>query len=321
MIKTNIKRFFALVFVGVFALMSALFAVPVTQKEAKAASVVVDGGAYGYTIELPNQFLYNHGDTVCVPVHPFALIIGTSSTISTSSFTLRVYRYNNSVLEHTDYFCSNGSTYGVEVQMYCASSGSYTFFTETFFITSSNLGKAFNTITLISGGISGTSLQYYVTCQGGTFNFKFSTANPASGSFFGPLSTTNSATFSVYPPAVKTITTEELNEYYDRGYNTGYINGSNEGYQSGFSEGQGQGYDTGFGAGKNEGYNSGYAAGVAAGSNNSFMSLITAVVDAPITAFTSLLDFDILGYNMKDLALALLTAGLLVAAIRFFSRL
>lgn len=73
--------------------------------------------------------------------------------------------------------------------------------------------------------------------------------------------------------------------------------------------------------GKNEGYNNGYAAGVAAGGNNNFMSLITAVVDAPIKAFTSLLDFDILGYNMKDLALALLTAGLLVAAIRFFSRL
>lgn len=73
--------------------------------------------------------------------------------------------------------------------------------------------------------------------------------------------------------------------------------------------------------GKNNGYNNGYAAGVAAGGNNNFMSLITAVVDAPIKAFTSLLDFDILGYNMKDLALALLTAGLLVAAIRFFSRL
>lgn len=76
-----------------------------------------------------------------------------------------------------------------------------------------------------------------------------------------------------------------------------------------------------FNAGRNEGYSAGYAAGVAAGGNNNFMSLITAVIDAPITAFTSLLDFEILGYNMKDLALALLTAGILVAAIRFFSRL
>ena len=78
---------------------------------------------------------------------------------------------------------------------------------------------------------------------------------------------------------------------------------------------------TQFTLGKNEGYNAGYATGLAAGGNNNFMSLITAVVDAPIKAFTSLLDFDILGYNMKNLALALLTAGLLVAAIRFFSRL
>ena len=78
---------------------------------------------------------------------------------------------------------------------------------------------------------------------------------------------------------------------------------------------------TQFTLGKNEGYNNGYAAGIAAGGNNNFMSLITAVVDAPVKVFTSLLDFDILGYNMKDLALALLTAGLLVAAIRFFSRL
>lgn len=72
---------------------------------------------------------------------------------------------------------------------------------------------------------------------------------------------------------------------------------------------------------KNIGYSQGYAAGLDAGNNNNFMSLITAVVDAPIKAFTSLLNFDILGYNMKDLALALLTAGLLIAAIRFFSRL
>lgn len=89
-----------------------------------------------------------------------------------------------------------------------------------------------------------------------------------------------------------------------------------------YSQGQYDSYGNNrYNAGKNEGYSSGYAAGIAAGGNNNFMSLITAVVDAPIKAFTSLLDFEILGYNMKDLALALLTAGLLVAAIRFFSRL
>lgn len=116
-------------------------------------------------------------------------------------------------------------------------------------------------------------------------------------------------------------TPDGYNDGYSAGLSDGLLQGKNEGYQSGFFEGQNQGYNTGFGAGKNEGYSSGYAAGVAAGGNNNFMSLITAVVDAPIKAFTSLLDFEILGYNMKNLALALLTAGLLVAAIRFFSRL
>ena len=116
-------------------------------------------------------------------------------------------------------------------------------------------------------------------------------------------------------------TPDSYNDGYSAGLSDGFLQGKNEGYQSGFSEGQNQGYNTGFNTGKNEGYNNGYVAGVAASGNNNFMSLITAVVDAPIKAFTSLLDFEILGYNMKNLALALLTAGLLVAAVRFFSRL
>lgn len=131
------------------------------------------------------------------------------------------------------------------------------------------------------------------------------------------------------PVPISTVVSEFVIPFtstsYDEGYNAGYASGTNDGYNSGynsgFSEGQSQGYNTGFGAGRNEGYSSGYTAGIATGKNNNFMSLITAVVDAPIKAFTSLLNFEILGYNMKDLALALLTAGLLVAAIRFFSRL
>ena len=71
--------------------------------------------------------------------------------------------------------------------------------------------------------------------------------------------------------------------------------------------------------GQQAGYDSGYAAGIAAGGNNSFLSLITAVVDAPITAFTSLLNFDILGFNIKNVVLSLLTAALIIACIRFFS--
>lgn len=71
--------------------------------------------------------------------------------------------------------------------------------------------------------------------------------------------------------------------------------------------------------GQQTGYESGYTAGIAASGNNSFLSLITAVVDAPITAFTSLLNFDILGFNVKNVVLSLLTAALVIACIRFFS--
>jgi len=71
--------------------------------------------------------------------------------------------------------------------------------------------------------------------------------------------------------------------------------------------------------GQQAGYNKGYTAGISDGGNNSFLSLITAVVDAPITAFTSLLNFDILGFNVKNVILSILTAALVIACIRFFS--
>lgn len=71
--------------------------------------------------------------------------------------------------------------------------------------------------------------------------------------------------------------------------------------------------------GQQAGYNKGYSAGISDGGNNSFLSLITAVVDAPINAFTSLLNFDILGFNVKNVVLSLLTAALVIACIRFFS--
>lgn len=71
--------------------------------------------------------------------------------------------------------------------------------------------------------------------------------------------------------------------------------------------------------GQQAGYDKGYSAGISDGGNNSFLSLITAVVDAPITAFTSLLNFEILGFNVKNVILSILTAALVIACIRFFS--
>ena len=71
--------------------------------------------------------------------------------------------------------------------------------------------------------------------------------------------------------------------------------------------------------GQQAGYDKGYSAGLADGGGNSFLSLITAVVDAPIVAFTSLLNFEILGFNLKNVVLSILTAALVIACVRFFS--
>ena len=81
------------------------------------------------------------------------------------------------------------------------------------------------------------------------------------------------------------------------------------------------GYKEGYTAGKNENtqsyYDKGYADGWAASGNGTFTSLFTAVIDAPVAAFTNLLDFEILGVDMKKFALSLISLALVLAIVRF----
>lgn len=99
---------------------------------------------------------------------------------------------------------------------------------------------------------------------------------------------------------------------YDEGYKAGYYDGEAVGYNEGSEEGFTRGYDTG----KTDGYGSGYNAGVAESGEFSFLRLIGAVFDAPIKAFSGLLDFEVLGFNMKSFFLSLITASVIVAIIR-----
>lgn len=73
----------------------------------------------------------------------------------------------------------------------------------------------------------------------------------------------------------------------------------------------------------NNGYNKGVLAGSTGGSGGNgntsaptFFNLITAVVDAPIQAFTGLFNFDLLGVNLTSFFLALLTVAVFIAVIR-----
>lgn len=104
------------------------------------------------------------------------------------------------------------------------------------------------------------------------------------------------------------------------GYHEGYDVGNNDGYKSGYNEGYDIGYDEGNNYGYNYGHNLGYNDGYEAGSYNAehytFLSLIGAVVDAPLGAFKSMFDFDILGVNMTGFLLSLFSISIILVVIK-----
>lgn len=63
-------------------------------------------------------------------------------------------------------------------------------------------------------------------------------------------------------------------------------------------------------------YENGYRAGLVDDNPYTFRGLISAVLDVPVETITGLLDFDILGVNMKGLYLSLFTLALIIAIIK-----
>lgn len=91
-------------------------------------------------------------------------------------------------------------------------------------------------------------------------------------------------------------------------FNLGKEQGVEEGKQIGYKNG----YDVGYTAGKNVGFND----GVASANNYSFLGLMGAIVDAPISAISGLFNFNILGINLWTFFTGLLTCALIIAVIR-----
>lgn len=84
-------------------------------------------------------------------------------------------------------------------------------------------------------------------------------------------------------------------------------------------------YNNGFSAGVNsvnkndifnQGYTKGFRDGGSKSSNYTFMSLLGAVIDAPISAFTGMFDFTLLGVNLRSFILAMLTLAIVIVLIR-----
>ena len=88
-------------------------------------------------------------------------------------------------------------------------------------------------------------------------------------------------------------------------------------YEQGFNDGKNSvNTDTFYQNGYNNGYNQGKNDGIASANNYSFLGLIGAVIDAPIKAFTSLFNFEILGFNILSFITGLLTLAVIVVIVK-----
>lgn len=114
----------------------------------------------------------------------------------------------------------------------------------------------------------------------------------------------------------------DLDKFIDRTYyfdrdNNGYDYGYSIGYQEGESAGTTAGYNSGYSTGYNVGDSVGYNRGLQAANDYSFLGLISAVVDAPITIFKGLFNFSIFGTNMGQFLLSLASITLVIVIVRF----
>lgn len=103
------------------------------------------------------------------------------------------------------------------------------------------------------------------------------------------------------------------NESYDTGYEQGFADGSVEGSADGYTDG----YDDGYGAGYNVGYGVGYNTGSSDSNQYTFINLIGATIDAPISAFRGLFNFSVFGVNMTDFLTALFSITLVIVILKF----
>lgn len=75
-------------------------------------------------------------------------------------------------------------------------------------------------------------------------------------------------------------------------------------------------YEDGKEAGYANGYDTGFIDGVADANTYSFTGLLSAVFDVPVRIFTSLFNFDVLGVNLANFFLSLLTCAIILFIIR-----
>lgn len=107
-------------------------------------------------------------------------------------------------------------------------------------------------------------------------------------------------------------------------YNNGYTLGYEQGKEKGIEQGKDIGYKNGYDKANTDLYNKwyigryqeGYNNGAESAGNYTFLSLVGAIVDAPIKAISNMLNFDLLGFNMMQFFYALITICIIITIIK-----
>lgn len=103
-----------------------------------------------------------------------------------------------------------------------------------------------------------------------------------------------------------------ISDSYSNGYNYGYL----DGYNYGYNDAKNEYYNVGYFDGKKYGYEIGYNKGINESNDYTFLGLISACIDAPITYFTSLFNFELLGVNLSSFLTAIFTLCIIVTIVR-----
>lgn len=120
--------------------------------------------------------------------------------------------------------------------------------------------------------------------------------------------------------SVPVVTRSNLDTFYLRVPNSSYREGYNDGYNVGVKDNSTlqEQYELGVSQGFSQGKVVGYNKGIEDANTYSFTNLLGSVFDVPIKAFNGLLDFEVLGVNLRGFYLSILTACLVLAIIRLF---
>lgn len=99
-------------------------------------------------------------------------------------------------------------------------------------------------------------------------------------------------------------------------YSLGYKEGYNQGLMTPNAELFNEGYEKGKTDGYRNGYDVGFTAGATDGNDYTFTGLLSAIFDVPVKTFTSLFNFDLLGVNLANFFLSMLTLAVVLAVVR-----